>query len=255
MRQRVSGLFTKLKLKDLVDASAVLKEELGVQVPHTQWGYNYDKWFLECELRDLLDSVTEFWKARRPANFVAANQWRDGVARIFEEENIGFRLDEAAGVHYSIDQEFDRARQCGIAVLQADRYSAVRAEFDAAYRALDQIPQDTKGAVRAVFDANEILFKLMFPRTPLLGQKEIRDNLAPRVQKVHRADPAALRAANRVVAAFGEWASGMNNYRHGQAVEEPTPPPLPLALVFMSAGAGFLRWQAEMDTATRAAEK
>jgi hypothetical protein len=173
--------------------------------------------------------------------------WRKGIATIFQEENIGFRLDEAAGVHFLVDEEFDRARQCALAALQADRYSAVRAEFHVAYRALDETPPDFRTAVRAVFEANEILFKLMFSGVPRLGQKEITSNLGPRVQKLLHTDPAAHRAANKMVAAFGEWAEGAHNYRHGQPVEEPTPPPPPLALVFMSAGAGFLRWLAEMD--------
>jgi hypothetical protein len=150
-------------------------------------------------------------------------------------------------VHFLVDEEFDRARQCALAALQTDRYSAVRAEFDVAYRALDVTPPNFKTAVRAVFEANEILFKLMFPRVPRLGENEIKNNLGPRVQKLHQTDPAAHRAANRMVAAFGEWVEGGHNYRHGQPVEEPTPPPVPLALVFMSTGAGFLRWLAEMD--------
>jgi hypothetical protein len=128
-------------------------------------------------------------------------------------------------------------------------------EFEGAYRALDEIPPNTTGAVRAVFEANENLFKLMFRGTPRLSAKEVTNRLQPAVDKRYQPNPTAQRAAIRQVRSFLEWVESAHNYRHAQGVEEPTPLPLPLALVLISNGVGFLRWLAEMDAETRAAEK
>ena len=103
--------------------------------------------------------------------------------------------------------------------------------------------------MRAVFDANENLFKLMFPQAPRLTASEVKSRLRPVLERRYGSDATARRAALKVADALSEWVDGVHNYRHAEGAEEPTPPPFSLALVLMSNGAAFLRWLAEMDAA------
>jgi len=248
MRKRLGVLFAKLEIEKIIDAAGAIEGELGVSVPR-RGGYHYVEVFFEqAALHDMLDSVTILSQAcRRRSPPALADAWRDGVARILREENIGYQLDSRAGVHFLVDEDFERTRQFAIAALQKGRYSAVTKEFDAAYRALDAVPPDTKTAVRAVFESLEILFKLMCTGASRLGSSEINSHLRPLVDRLHSTDAVAQRAAAKMVSSLADWVEGVHFYRHGQAVEEPAPPPLSLTLLTISTGAGFLRWLAELD--------
>ena len=121
MRKRVSTLVSSLVSRgDGFAVSRLIEGELGVAVlSHSASAeYGLETFFQKCELRDLLDAITIVWKHYQRSNSRVANLWRGEVARIFQEENVGFRLDEAAGAHFLIDQEFERARQSAIAILQ-----------------------------------------------------------------------------------------------------------------------------------------
>jgi hypothetical protein len=87
----------------------------------------------------------------------------------------------------------------------------------------------------------------MFPGAPRLTADEITGRLRPALEKHYESERTARRAALKMADALSEWVDGAHNYRHAEGEEEPTPPPLALALVFMSSGAGFLRWLAEID--------
>jgi len=244
MRKRIAALFSGMGLQRIIDATALFEGELGVEVVH------YTSFFEDAELHDLLDSITLVHHAlvgRRIEPYAA--RWRDEVSRIFQEENVGYKLDKHAGVHLSVDSEFERSRASAIAALQKTRYAAAAAEFEKAYKALDAVPPDTKTAVRAVFEANEIVFRLMCPNAPRLGTAEIRSHLRPIIDKQYGSDAVALRAASRHMASLEDWVEGVHFYRHGQGAEEPSPPPLPLALTMISSGTGYLRWLAELDAA------
>jgi hypothetical protein len=62
MRTRVHALFRKLKFhEDNIGAGALIESKVGVKVP----GYHlFDRWFENCGLRDLLDTVTVLFEAR-----------------------------------------------------------------------------------------------------------------------------------------------------------------------------------------------
>jgi hypothetical protein len=153
----------------------------------------------------------------------------------------------SGGVHFLIDSEFERTFASAIAGLQAGRYAGARAEFDKVGLALDHIPPDGKGAIRAVFHAAEALFCLMFPTETLLGGTTSERLLRAIVDKHLSGDDAAHAAAHHVVASFKDWVLAAHNYRHAQGTPEPSDPPLSLALLMISEGAGFIRWLAELD--------
>ena len=54
-------------------------------------------------------------------------------------------------------------------------------------------------------------------------------------------------AATKFLDGLIGWVRSIHEYRHGQEVEEPAPPPLGLAVAMVSSGATYLRWLAELD--------
>jgi hypothetical protein len=134
-----------------------------------------------------------------------------------------------------------------ISSLSGSRYAAVLAEFQKGHSALDQVPADGKAALRSVFEAVEILFRLMFSRAPRLGGAEIREYLAPVVNSLNKGDPAAARSSQKFLGSLVEWVDAAHFYRHGQGTVEPTQPPLFYALAMVSSGASYLRWLGELD--------
>jgi hypothetical protein len=51
---------------------------------------------------------------------------------------------------------------------------------------------------------------------------------------------------------FADWVDACHNYRHEDGIEEPSQPPIELAVELIGVGGSFLRWLIWMDTATQA---
>ena len=248
-RRRVAAYFVQNCERVRQRVTEAINAELGIDVP---WRgvYNYQDYFGSAAVHDVLDTITLVWRelARRGDSQGCTN-WRDFVQRALNEENVGYRLDESAGVHYFVDEEFERNRVATIERLANSRYAAVLSEFESAHQKLDEHPADTKGAVRAVFEAVEILSKLMVGenRMQRLTTHEINNHLWPIVESAYEGEAVALEAATKFFGGLIGWVRSIHEYRHGQEVEEPTPPPLGLAVAMVSSGATYLRWLAELD--------
>ncbi|MCK1525619.1 hypothetical protein [Bradyrhizobium sp. 17] len=106
---------------------------------------------------------------------------------------------------------------------------------------------DGKEAIRGVFGAAESIFKLMFPKAVKLTSADIIKNLGSASQSLYASDAVAQRAASKMVGSFADWVDACHNYRHEHGVEEPSQPPLDLAIEIVSAGAGFVRWLVQFD--------
>lgn len=254
MRRRLASLFGELRESagsTSAELAGLVQRELGVAVRYAGYGYSWDEFFVQSELRDVLDLVSvfhDYLKSKHQTR--SASWWITEVRRIFSEENVYYRVDDEGDVHFSVDEEFERARQASLAVLQPSRYANVLAAFERAYRELDKTPPDGKEAIRATFSALEGLFKLMFDKAIRLGSKEVDTYLKPYVDQHYAEQTAALHAAQKLVGAFKEWVTGAHYYRHEQGQEEVVQPPLGLAIATVGAGAAFLRWLAELDQGT-----
>ena len=226
-----------------------------MNVPYGVSAYNWRTFTEQCELRDLLDTVTVAYRYLNKKagsgmyDSRSAARWLREIDRIFREEDVRYRVDERAGVHFSVDEEFERNRSATISSLAVPRYANVLDQFDGAYTQLAETPPDGKNAIRSVFAAAEGLFRLMFPDAARLGVKEIDKHLAPLVQKATAADVTAAGASAKFVLSFKEWVNSAHFYRHEPGKEEIAQPPLPLAINIVSTGASFVRWLAELDAA------
>jgi hypothetical protein len=174
------------------------------------------------------------------------------VSRIFQEENLGYRVDRKGGVHYAVDAEFERNRASAVRSLGGDRYAAALEHFEAAQTALDSIPPETRTAVRQLFDALETVFRLMLPKVSRLGAAEVERDLKPLVLPLY--EGAARNFASLMLNSLADWVNAAHQYRHAQGTEQPSAPPLELAVGSVSSGAAFLRWLAELDQRLNHAE-
>ncbi len=255
MRRRISELVqSKVGTSRVADA---LRAELGIPVQ----SHKINEFFISAEINDFLDGITiTYWRTINairegavyyennfPENFIGV------VKRIFSEENVGYTVDNKCGVHFVVDEEFKRVRVSAVRGLGHSRYAAVRVAFEGVHQAFDQHPPDGKSAMRQTFEALEILFSLICDRAPRLGATEINVHLKPLIDRTYAKDVTAQRAAQKLLNSFSDWVDGAHFYRHGQGTEEPTQPPLEIAIMAVSAGTSFLRWLTDIDQAAQQA--
>ena len=249
MRRRISSLVRDTH--GLGDFEREIEKELGVPV-----GAGWHSFFADCELRDLLDTVTIAYRYLRKAarsdryRFVQPKDWLLDVRRIFTEENIHYTVDDLGSVHFTFDIEFEGNRASAIAALKGNRFANVLVEFEDIDAKLSDVPPNGKGAVRATFSAAEGLFRLIFPMAPRLAASEVDKHLPATVQRIYADDRTALRAASKLISSFKEWVDAAHFYRHEIGKEDVAQPPLPLAINLVSLGASYVRWLAEIDTMT-----
>ena len=245
MRARLAALLGPLAGPGDYLGELVL-QELGVRVPRP-YGYDWDTFLEKAAIRDVLDLVTLALVGMRQQNGVSATApWLPGVRRIFQEENVRYRVDDHGGVHFTIDDVFERNIGVTIKALDAPRYAAALMNFNASLASLSETPPATKEAIRAVFAANEGLFRLMFPKSPRLAADEV-DKVVPLLAKLTAGDPASAGASTKLLRSFREWIDAAHFYRHEAGHEEPKAPPLEITVLLVSAGAGWVRWLAELD--------
>lgn len=258
LRRRLSAFFVDKFRSDYGNSIAQnIHQELGVCIPVVR-GYilnDFNQFFNKSDLRDVLDSITLIWEflslkdSAVPYASNNAEKWKNFTQRVLSEENLGYQLDEKAGVHYFVDEEFERNRLSALACLESSRYAAVAHEFKKSHSKLDTNPPETKEAVRACFEAIEILYKLITnaPEKSRLNSNGVRDKIKPMAENNYSEDPTALKVAEHLLDGLCDWIDACHMYRHGQKVEEPNNPPIELAVQMISTGAGYLRWLVEID--------
>lgn len=225
-----------------------LKQETGVEIPFLGKGWVLETFFLEAELRRILDTVTLIWKflIQEESDFrnpipASAIEWRDFVSRVFHEENIGYQVDSECGVHYLVDEEFERNRFSTLSMIQSSHYNGVRAAFEESYKHMDSTPPDTKAAARSMFECIEILVKQMV-ETKNLNKYIVENKLKELFLQPYEGNATATKVTISMLDGFAKWVDGLHNYRHGQGEEEPVAPTEGIAIYILSSGSAFLRW-------------
>jgi hypothetical protein len=216
--------------------------------------FKFEDHFLQAHIHDVLESITAIARflANGPRRSSASDHWVRTVRRIFAEEHMAYRIDDLGVVHPLVDQAFEAARISVIGALAGDAFNAARAHFENAIAALEENPPDTRGAVRDCFDAAENLFKLLAKTGQDLSKQNANATLRPIVDALHGSlDQAIQQHAGRRLSSFAAWADAGHPYRHAQGDTEIQAPTMPLAVLYLNTGAGFIRWLAHMLTMAR----
>lgn len=248
MRRRLGrGSLTILSDRDFAWAH-ILERELGVEVPGLRTGQiSWLSFFLRAELRDVLDAVTvvsdECAAARKGA---MRARWLEFVGNVFREENMNYRVEPSGRVLLHIDEEHQRNRASSIAAL--DFHPAALEACQLAFDALDRDPADTRQSVRAMFEACEILFKAITGAKRLSSQGVVSE-LPGILQQATGANDVEQNAFRNLISGMCDWIDAGHLYRHGQDVQDPAPPSLGFAALFLSQGGGYIRLLADVANA------
>ena len=152
------------------------------------------------------------------------------------------------GVHFFIDEEFERNRAATLTGLDDPQYSGVRDAYESAYRHMDSDPPDTKAAVRSMFESLEILVRQMVPAKNLY-KKLVETTLKEKYLTLYLSEPTAAQVVT------DDWVNALHNYRHGQPSQQPVAPTIEVAVYVLSSGSAFLRWLVGMNTDLKNAVK
>jgi hypothetical protein len=228
--------------------------ELGITTPWStsaNWTACLKTWSLD----DVLNVVTvliEYVQARATGNHAKAEVTKhlvDKFNRIFDGENVSYRVDQQGGVHFLHDEEFVRNAQATIAGLGEARYANSLDRFESGMKAISGVTPDGKTGIRNVFEAAEGLFRVIFPQSARLTADQVA-LVGPILQKRYASDVTAARAASKLLASFKDWIEACHFYRHEPGKpDEIAQPPLEMAIHLMSVGAAFIRLMIETDEA------
>lgn len=201
-RSRLDAFLQAGHFKDYTELAAYLRQESGLIVgtfysdTYKSVSYKFTDFFAKTKIELVLSAVTLIWrflqkKYPEPLSigiprtrlctyrYPKADAWHAFVSRAMREENMAYTLDEKCGVHFFVDEEFERNRVTALSCLTSARYSAVRVAFEQAHSYLDAQPSDTKASVRAAFEAVEILARLMDSQSKNLNKWMVENKLKP----------------------------------------------------------------------------
>lgn len=247
MRKRIGVYYYQNLNSDTSKLVSLIEMETGAEIPRGMTYYSMKDFFMENKIRDVLDSITiiyKYLKAERSKCFNKAEQWKDFISRVFKEENVGYQLDEECGVHFFIDEEFERNKSAVIAGLSESKQQAVLEAFEKSYSFLDQKIRDTASSIKSIFEAVEILYKHVVHAEgkDRLNSSGVRDKLKPLLLETLKDNSVAQTACGHMLDSLSNWIEAGHIYRHGQKTDIPLPPPLEFAVLYISQGAAYIRY-------------
>ncbi|MBW8327764.1 MAG: hypothetical protein K0M48_00935 [Thiobacillus sp.] len=234
---------------ELARIAAHIKQEGGLIIRYGYYAYEFTEFFTEERIEHVLDAITLIWKyfdLTYTGNRRVAGGWYAFVSRALREENMSYRLDDRCGVHYFVDEEFERNRVSALSCLSAARYAGIKTAFEAAHGYLDAQPADTKASVRSAFEALEILARLMDPASKNLNKWMVENKLKP-LALAGAAEATEQVTVSKLFDGLAQAVDGLQNYRHGQPTEEPVAPSMTMAVYALSTIAAALRWLVAVD--------
>jgi hypothetical protein len=231
-------------------ATALINEELGAEIGDSPYATLIERYLHHCSIPDFLDAITILYLALKVDDSDKGRVWLAFVGRVFDEENLCYRLDENGVVHFRVDEEYETNVASLIGSLDGARFGAARDAFQRARDDMAKPKPDLIDATRALFESAESLFKTITGSSAKLDAGEVKKTLVPYVDKKMRdADSIAKGAAGKMAMSFAAWVDSCHPYRHGHEAQEPIAPTVEFAVMLMSTGAGYIRWLATLDQA------
>jgi hypothetical protein len=217
----------------------------------TEVGYNFTRsvssagiieFFNKSELADFLDGITiVFDIIGHGVGASAAANWSAFASRVFQEENLAYRVDANCVVHPFVDTEFAVNQSAALEALNEVRFGEARNDFEEAFRHLRNC--EGKAAVRMMFPAVETTAKVLFRgKMSRLTPNDVGKHILPCLRDRYAGNQPAIDAGTQLLEGMKAWIVASQPYRHGQEQEEPTEPPQDFVIAHLSAGAAYLRW-------------
>jgi len=269
LRNRLDAYLQANHYAEYSKLTSYLRQEGGLIIStlysdkyHTTY-YNFSQFFKDSRIEFVLSAITLLWRYlkatdRQPVTkpdrsigyiFPKAAAWRDFVNRAMREENVGYIADSECGIHFFVDEEFERNRASALACLANPRHAAVRAAFEQSHGYLDSNPPDTKAAVRSSFESLEILARLIDPASKNLNRWMVENKIKPLILN------AAINATestmlDKAMDGLAQLVDGIHSFRHGQGTPDPVAPSLATAVYVVASTAAALRLLAPVELAS-----
>ena len=215
-----------------------LRTEAGITPPRSQWGVDWEEFFTESPMEEVLTAVTITFQQLR--GYQAAASYLSAVGRALAEENIGFRIDAQGVIHYAVDEVFEGERAALLAVLNASPLAAARRAYESVYRHMSSQPPDTLSAARAMFDSVEIVARQLCPAHKNLHAGLCRGELRDLCLNALGGDAIEQKVWTGMFTGLVEWVAAMHTIRHGQPLST-SPLTEEFAVFAISSGSAYLR--------------
>lgn len=233
-----------------------VERECGIDVVRTGSYSSYPDWdmlFLQGELRDVFDTLT-FAIRGIPDRIVKdritvtgrKQSLKNDFSRIFEEECVGYQIDETGAVLRRFDEALEAERTRLIGALDHPRFAAALRHLSTLDASLLEVPIDGRRAVRAIFDVLENIFKLAFSGSAQLKETTINQKLRPRIDGLLADDRHAAKAVQKTCSSLVDWVDAAHFYRHEPGKSEHEQPPEAFVIAMVGTGYSFARWLAEI---------
>ncbi|RWN27856.1 MAG: hypothetical protein EOR97_25130 [Mesorhizobium sp.] len=237
-RRRLARWFWATKVGDR-NAFAVRMERLfGIDYPTGFEGYVHDDFWRDEDITDVLSGIT-LWLQMSHLRADALAE----VRAILTEEALRYRIDAKGGVHFFIDEEFERSIQSTVAGLGSPRFIAANHALENALSNLDVAKQSGKGLISGTFEAVESAFLTIISPTShdRINLKAIDDHLKPKLLNHFSGYPEANDKVDRLLETFKAWVKSAHPFRHGAGFDQIHEAPLDLAIASAAQGLSFLR--------------
>ncbi|WP_448173307.1 hypothetical protein [Rhizobacter fulvus] len=242
-RVRVKTLFEhaviNLGFSDRIDS--MLRMHAGIEVDrnHNDGTPMWDWFFDRTPIANVLTALT---LTHRYIARVRADEVQSFVAfvrKVLSDENLGYRMDDDGSFRFSVDEDFAAQRTATLKGLGHEELASAREHYEAAFAAMNE-PMDPRAAIREVFEAVEVVARVIAPNYKNLNGAMIRSDLLAAAQATMPGDATQRDEAwPRVFRSFAEWVDAIHFYRHGQpAGRNPTED---FAVFILSTGGGYLR--------------
>lgn len=222
----------------------MIERELGVDYPRGYEGYLHERFWTRHEIGDVLSALTLWYRmASRKEAFLVETR------RIFREEHLRYRIDDKGGVHFLVDEEFERTVATAVAGLGSPRFAASLHALHEAMTHLGAARQSGKGLIRGVFEAVESAFLVVIsdPKVNRLNGDVMDKHLKPLLMIRYANHGDAEDLADRFMDHFKAWVKSAHPFRHGTPLEQIHEAPLDLAIMSATQGIGYLRFLASLS--------
>lgn len=219
------------------DFASLVESELGIEFPGINY-HNHERFWTEVHIDDFLSSITLLHR-------VAEGRELPALRRIFEEEHLRYRIDDRGGVHYLVDEQFERSVAATIEGVSPARFEAARHALEQALEIMSEANPSGKAIIRGVFEAVESAFLVRIqpapPNTNRLNDQSINNHLRPILLARYAMAPEANDKIDRVLELLKTWVKTAHPFRHGVPFDQIHEAPFDYAVLIADQGMAFLR--------------
>lgn len=237
-RRRLTQWFWAWRFGDKLAFAARMERSFGVDYPAGFEGYDHAEFWKDGEIADVLTAITLWLKMNglRPEILAEARG-------IIAEEALRYRIDDKGGVHFFVDEEFERSVQSTVAGLGSPRFVAASHALENALSNLGVARQSGKGLISGTFEAVESAFLTVIGPTShdRINVKAIDDPLKAKLLNHFSSYPEADDKVERLLETFKAWVKSAHPFRHGAGFDQIHEAPLDLAIASATQGMSFLR--------------